>query len=86
MERLIQDWKRRASVFAKDKIAIHIVTKQNSWLNGYVLDIYDDYFYILDREDGRVPVFFADIRILELFTGDESTLKKLEGENESNKL
>lgn len=74
----ISDWKKRAALFLEKNIAVHIVTKSDSWFNGYILKVYDDYFDILDREDGAVPVFFADIHILELYQGDLSRLKKIE--------
>jgi hypothetical protein len=70
--------KKRADVFLEQKQATHITTNDDSWLNGYILKTYDDYLVFLDRKRGRVTIFFVDIRKLDFFNGDVSTLKNEE--------
>ena len=78
MTDMIVSFQKRASVFSNDNIPAHIVLKNGTWFNGYIVKVFDDYFNILDREDGSVPVFFADIKIFDFYNGDMSRLKKVE--------
>lgn len=78
MKELIGNLQKRASVLKDTSKPVHLVLKNGTWLNGYILKTYDDYFMILDREDGEVPVFFVDVKIFEVFNGDLDSLKKPE--------
>lgn len=71
--------KKRVEIFLKDNIPAHIVSKENSWFNGYVLEIFEEHFFFLDRVEGKVPIFFVDVRIFDFFEGDFRTLKKPDG-------
>ena len=73
--------KKRVEIFLDKEIPAHIILNDDTWLNGYVLNIYDDYFDFLDRKQGDRPVFFVDIRLFDFFKGDFNTLKKKEGNN-----
>ena len=68
--------KKRIGTFLKDNIPAHIVTKDGSWLNGYIVKVYSDYFDFLDRKKGKIPIFFIDIELFEFFNGDMNSLKK----------
>lgn len=70
--------KKRINLYHVGDVPIHIVSNDDSWYNGYIIEVYDDYFTILDRYKGKLPVFYADIRVLEYFRGDFDTLKKPE--------
>ena len=64
MKELIRNLQKRVQALKDTNSAAHLILKSGTWLNGYITKIYDDYFVILDREDGEVPVFFVDIRVL----------------------
>jgi len=76
METEIDQVKRKIQVFFDKEIPVHIVTKSDSWINGYITEVSSDFCMVWDRKDGKIPVFFLDIRILETFEGDISSLKK----------
>jgi hypothetical protein len=73
--------KKRAKVFLELDTPVHIVTKDDTWINGYIVSVYDDYFVVLDRVDGEIPIFYADVDKFNFFTGDVTTLKKIEGKD-----
>jgi hypothetical protein len=70
--------KKRVKVMFDLNSPVHIITKDETWLNGYILSMNDDYFLLLDRKDGEIPIFYVDVTKFEFFTGDVSTLKKKE--------
>ena len=71
--------RNKANTLFKHNIPAHIVTNEDSWFNGYITKITDDYLSILDRKHKKDKlVFYADIRIFTDFDGDYSTLIKPE--------
>lgn len=70
--------KKKVGVFLEQEKPAHIILNDNSWLNGYVTKVYDDYFNFLDRKKGEVPIFFVDVAKFEFFKGDLSSLKRPE--------
>lgn len=70
--------KRRIELFQKDNIPAHIVTVQDYWYNGYIVEANEDHLVLLDRKKGKVPLMHSDIKIFDFFVGDLNTLKKLE--------
>lgn len=72
--------KKRVEVLFKDDIPVHIILDDGMWLNGYIINIYDDYFDFVDRKIGQRPVFFTDIKLLEFFKGDLTTLEDIKKE------
>lgn len=56
---------------------VHIVTLEDTWLNGYIVEVSDDYFIVLDRKDGKIPVLYDTVRLFDFFVGDLGTLKKV---------
>lgn len=72
--------KKRAEIFLEKDIPIHIVLKDDIWLNGYIIKIYDDYFDFVDRKLGEMPIFFVDVHSMDFFRGDIDSLSR--GKNE----
>jgi hypothetical protein len=69
--------KKKVKLYHNGDVPIHVVTNSDSWVNGYILNVYDDYFEVFDRHDGKVPIFYADVGLIEFFRGDYSTLKRV---------
>ena len=80
-ENEIKRWQKRVKAFLDTNNAAHIVLQNGTWLNGYLSKVFDDYFVIVDREDGEVPVFFADLKVFDFYRGDMSKLKQIEVNN-----
>lgn len=72
----MEEVKRKIQVFFDKDIPIHIVTKSDSWINGFITEVGAEFFMVNDRKMGNMPLFFSDIRILETFDGDYSSLPK----------
>ena len=70
--------KKRVEVFLEKNIPAHIILNDDTWLNGYIIKTYDDYFDFLDRKKGDLPIFYTDIRTFDFFKGDLNSLKKVE--------
>lgn len=81
----IMQTKKRLKVFLNNELPIHLITKQDSWMNGYVLDMDDDFFRVFDRVDGVLLVLYSDVRKLDQFTGNTNTLPSLNALNERRK-
>jgi hypothetical protein len=73
--------KKRVEVFLEKSIPAHIILKNDTWLNGYILKVYDDYLDFLDRKQGKLPIFFVDIYLFDFFKGDFKTLKEKDENN-----
>ena len=71
--------KDKATTFFKFNLPVHIITKKEEWLNGYMLEVNQTYLVVLDRVEKKgKPVFYTDIKEIEEFKGDYSTLVKEE--------
>ncbi len=58
----------KVKIFYKESIAVHIVTKSGGWVNGYILDIgNEDYFMVNDFKKGEMPVFYKEVSVLDKF-------------------
>lgn len=79
----IVDWQKRAVIYFKENMPVHIVTNSDQWANGYIKEIYDDYLVVYDRVNGRMAIFYADMRIFSLFTGPIDSLKPVKKEGVS---
>lgn len=71
--------KRRIQVFFERGIPIHVVTKSDSWINGFIKEISSDFCIVIDRKEGERLLFFNEIEKLEIFDGDYDSLPKVEG-------
>jgi hypothetical protein len=74
---IVERLKKRIDFYLKGNIPIHIVTETDEWINGYIINFYDDYVSVLDRYKGEMNIFYVDIRKLDYFKGDYETLKKV---------
>ena len=50
-----------AKHFLENKTKIHIVKKDGTFYNGYIVEIKLDFFFIDDRVDGKKLVFFLEL-------------------------
>ena len=44
-----------------DSIKLHIVFKNRSWRNGYVVKVEESYFEFKDDKEGIEPYFFLEV-------------------------
>lgn len=54
----IQNEHDRAILFLDRKIIVHVITLDEIFHNGLLLEVADDFFIIKDRVDGKEPVIF----------------------------
>ena len=69
---------KTAAILYNHGLAVHIVTKNDDWYNGFIHEFNVDCILIFDRIDCLIFVDLCDIEIIEQFRGDLSTLKKVE--------
>ncbi len=80
---LENDFKKRAEVYFNSQTPCHIVTKNDSWVNGFIVEEPNDYFFIvLDRVSGVEKIHYIDIMVFEEFVGDIDRLNKKEGDDD----
>lgn len=58
---------KRATEFSKRGIFVHIDLKDGLFLNGTISEVSSDFFIFNDRIKGELPVFFQEIKALEIF-------------------
>ena len=67
--------KKKAEIFCDRKIQVHVALKSRLFYNGTIVyPISEDYFMLIDKKIGEVPIFFVqlyDIRPLESKGGEE---------------
>ena len=51
----------RAKVFCDKQLAVHISKKDGVYYNGVIVEVSDEFFFILDKEDGKQLVFFKEL-------------------------
>jgi hypothetical protein len=74
---LMEQRKRRLQVFFEQKIPVHFVTLSDSWFNGYLTYVGNDFCMVLDRVENKpMPIFFNDIKVMDIFEGDYDSLPK----------
>jgi len=52
----------------KNNLKVHIILKDNSWRNGYVIETSPDFFMFEDKENGIEPIFFLDLEKVEPYS------------------
>lgn len=67
-----------SAIFFNKELPVHIVTKDDSWVNGYIYEYESTCIIVDDRYTGTRVIDFDNIEIIEQFTGDLSTLKRRE--------
>lgn len=46
----------------KDNTKLHLKLYNNSWRNGYIADVHDSFFTIIDKINGVENIFFAEVK------------------------
>jgi len=67
---------KRCEIFCKENIPAHIILKDDSWLNGYILEIKDNLIYFSDRVLGKIPILINDIKTFDFFRGPIESLSE----------
>ena len=74
-------FRNRAIAYYNSKTPCHIVTEQDSWINGYISEKPNEFFFIVLDKEGQVKVHYIDIRIFEEYVGDKNKIVKILEEN-----
>ena len=53
------------------ELKVHLTLRDGSYRNGFVKNIYDDYFLFYDDVNGNEPIFFLELRNVEPYTKKE---------------
>lgn len=65
---------KKVKAYKDENIPVHIVTKDNKWINGYIQDAGNsDYFIVNDFHKGEVIVFHIEISLLEKYKQKEKS-------------
>ena len=67
--------KGKVEYFFKDAKAIHITFKKGYWKNGYIREIGADFFIIHELVEGKMPVFFLEVKEITEFRDLEDKQK-----------
>ena len=68
-------YRNRAKVYFKTNTPCHIITEQDEWVNGFIVgEPEEDFFYVLDKVNGKVRVLYVDIAKFEEYVGDYNKL------------
>lgn len=60
---MIDDYdKKRAEVFFKKSIKVHISKKNGEWFNGIITEISNDFFIIRDQLKGNKLILFSELK------------------------
>lgn len=63
--------KTKAQIFYENLNLIHIDLKDGTFYNGTIQEINADFFMLHEMKLGKVPVFFDEIEVLELYNKPE---------------
>ena len=58
-------FRKKANIFFKEKLPVHIVIKSKIFYNGLITKLSADYFMIEDRVLGELPVFYVELYSIE---------------------
>lgn len=58
---------KEAKVFCEFKQPIHVTYTDDTWNNGLIVEVREEFFMIDDFEDGLIPVFFAKVKKIEKY-------------------
>lgn len=64
--------RERLEFFKKSNIAVHVLFDnlgRDTFFNGYITSILDNYFIMNDRKRGPSQIFLNDIKVLEAYGG-----------------
>ena len=58
----------KINVYFKKGIAVHIIKKENGWLNGYIDELGSLFFILNEFKYGKLIVFYSEIDKVETYT------------------
>ena len=66
---------QKLKVFSDKNLPIHIKTKKDSWINGYIIEIGSIFCIVEEFKLGRTIIFFDEISELDVYKkeGDDGT-------------
>lgn len=67
--------KKVADYFYKAQKQVHIKFRKGYWKRGYIKEIFNDYFILLENFDGEMPVFFLEILSIETYKTNLKIIK-----------
>lgn len=59
---------KKASAFHQTDTLVHIPYKRGYWKRGKILKVNADFFILEERLEGQMPVFFIEIKDIQIFT------------------
>ena len=72
-------YRDRARAYFSSKTACHIITHNDNWINGFIVEEPEEFFFkVLDKVDGVVVVHYVDITKFEDYIGKISSLPEVE--------
>ena len=72
----IQEFRERAKAYFDSKTPTHIITIQDSWINGFIVSVSEHHFEVLDKgKEQPTKVHYIDIYIFEAYRGPVSKLR-----------
>ena len=72
----INEIKDKAKFLFDKRITTHVDTKDNSFINGLIIELHETFVVINDRVHGLTPISFSEIDKINKFRGE----KKCHGE------
>lgn len=74
--------KQKAKYFYDNKITIHIKYKKGFWKRGQIKEIKKDYFVLNENLEGKIPIFFLEVKDIEKYSSNSDKIKKNDGKKE----
>ena len=66
----VEALKSKAVYFYKDHIPVHVKYRRGFWKRGHITEISSDFFLLNEFLEGEMPVFFLEIKDIEIFHDD----------------
>lgn len=58
---------QKANLFFKNKQKVHLSFKKDYWKRGYIKEVSADFFILDESLEGELPVFFLELKDIQLF-------------------
>lgn len=62
---LIKSNKLKVKAFFENDIPVHLLKLDREWMNGIIVEVRDDFFFINERKKGKRMVFFHELYHIE---------------------
>lgn len=59
--------RKKADIYSKSGLPVHIVKKNGEWCNGVIQEVSFDFFFIDEYKKRRMVVFFIEVAKIEPF-------------------